>query len=298
MRHSVFTVLIVRCNCIAAYPTTPKMFKAVLVDLSGTLHVGDQVIPGAIEACRRLQESQVTVRFLTNTSKTSSKNLLLQLRKIRFGPKEIPEIITTAAVARNLILKHNLRPYCLVESDLIQDDLQGINDEEPHNCVLVGLAPNELCYSRLNQAFRILLQNKDSNHPTLIALHKAQYFRDADGDLSLGPGGFVECLERAACVEAVIVGKPSKDFFLSAIPSDVPPDQVVMIGDDALQDCAGAKRAGLGASILVKTGKYREGDETLYPGQVDVVVDSFVDAVDYILGTQTTSAQTSDKTKA
>ena len=73
------------------------MFKAVLVDLSGTLHVGDQVIPGAIEACRRLQESQVTVRFLTNTSKTSSKNLLLQLRKIRFGPKEIPEIITTIA---------------------------------------------------------------------------------------------------------------------------------------------------------------------------------------------------------
>ena len=45
--------------------------KAVLVDLSGTVHVGGNVIPGAIEACRKLQQSGLYVKFVTNTSKIS-----------------------------------------------------------------------------------------------------------------------------------------------------------------------------------------------------------------------------------
>ena len=34
-----------------------------------------------------------------------------------------------------------------------------------------------------------------------------------------------------------------------------------MVGDDVEQDVNGAIRAGIGVGVLVKTGKYREGDE-------------------------------------
>ena len=34
-----------------------------------------------------------------------------------------------------------------------------------------------------------------------------------------------------------------------------------MVGDDVEQDVNGAIRAGIGVAVLVKTGKYREGDE-------------------------------------
>ena len=47
-----------------------------------------------------------------------------------------------------------------------------------------------------------------------------------------------------------------------------------MVGDDIVNDVEGARAAGL-TGILVRTGKYREGD--LSRGTPDVVVDSLAD---------------------
>lgn len=46
----------------------------------------------------------------------------------------------------------------------------------------------------------------------LIAIHKARYYKRADG-LALGPGPFVAGLEFAADCRATVVGKPEKCFF-------------------------------------------------------------------------------------
>jgi HAD superfamily hydrolase (TIGR01458 family) len=185
------------------------------------------------------------------------------------------ELVTSVLATRNYLVQHNLKPLCLMEDT---SDLQGVVDlAPPHNCVVVGLAPSKFNYATLNQAFRILLQ-----HPRLIAIHKANYLRDADGELSLGPGGFCTALETAANVKAVVMGKPSKDFFESTLWDDIPASETCMIGDDVLQDVQGAHDAGIGTSILVKTGKYRPGDEAKAPKSV-VVHDSIVEAIDFIL---------------
>jgi ribonucleotide monophosphatase NagD (HAD superfamily) len=44
------------------------MAKALLLDLSGVLYDGDVLLPGALEAVRRVQGSDLEVRFITNTS--------------------------------------------------------------------------------------------------------------------------------------------------------------------------------------------------------------------------------------
>lgn len=257
-----------------------SQIRAVLIDLSGTLHVGDKPIAGAVDACRRLQSLGVPVKYLTNTSKTSSSALLKQLRDIGFDNLAVPDgsIMTSTTAARNMLIRHKLRPLCLVEN-VLMDDLTNVQtDSSDPNCVLVGLAPNAFCYGRLNEAFRLLMKLKDerdtghsnndeSGSPIspLIAIHRGKYLRDVDGELSLGPGGFVSCLEEAAGVEAITVGKPSKSFFQSAIAEwlaqGIEPEEIAMIGDDAEQDVNGAIRAGLGLGILVQTGKYRPGDE-------------------------------------
>ena len=51
---------------------------------------------------------------------------------------------------------------------------------------MVGLAPEKLNYANLNTAFRLM--NDKSEKRSLIATHKAAYFKDTDGQLSLGPG--------------------------------------------------------------------------------------------------------------
>jgi ribonucleotide monophosphatase NagD (HAD superfamily) len=98
----------------------------------------------------------------------------------------------------------------------------------------------------------------------------------------LGPCGFCAAFETAANVKAVVMGKPSKDFFESALWGDIPASETCMIGDDVLQDVQGAHDAGIGTSILVKTGKYRAGDEGKAPKSV-VVRESIVEAIAFIL---------------
>ena len=71
-------------------------------------------------------------------------------------------------------------------------------------------------------------------------------------------GAFVAGLEYVTQKEAIVIGKPSKDFFDLAVEDmGLPVGEVVMVGDDINSDVGGAQQAGL-KGVLVKTGKYRE----------------------------------------
>ena len=56
-------------------PSLPASPKAVLIDLAGVLHVGDQAIPGAVDALARLRAAGIPLRFLTNTTTSGSGSL-------------------------------------------------------------------------------------------------------------------------------------------------------------------------------------------------------------------------------
>ena len=148
-----------------------------------------------------------------------------------------------------------------------------------------------------------------NNDAALIGIHKARYYQRKDG-LALGPGAFIAGLEYSTGKRADIVGKPSDDFFLASISAwsdHVQPSECVMIGDvrafyllfskkkgiisillslkDALDDVDGAQRAGM-RGILVRTGKYRSGDESRLPESRPPplhVADTFAHAVNFIL---------------
>ena len=53
--------------------------KAVLIDLAGVLHTGDDPLPGAVLALARLRASGIPLRFLTNTTRTPSNVLFAKL---------------------------------------------------------------------------------------------------------------------------------------------------------------------------------------------------------------------------
>jgi ribonucleotide monophosphatase NagD (HAD superfamily) len=54
-------------------------------------------------------------------------------------------------------------------------------------------------------------------------------------------------------------------------------------GDDAESDIAGALGAGLAAAVLVRTGKYRAGDETRFSPRPTTTVADLSAAVDWIV---------------
>lgn len=251
-----------------------KQIRMVLIDLSGTLHIENTAIPGAVEALTRLRSANIPVKFVTNTTKESSNFLHNRLVKLGFDIKK-EEIFSSLAAARRLIISRKLNPMLLIDSAANEDFEDLIQDNNKQNAVVVGLAPDKFHYEELNKAFRLLLDGA-----SLIAIHKGRYYKRENG-LSLGPGAFIAGLEYSANVKAEVVGKPTAEFFKAAL-ENVPPEEAVMIGDDVKDDVAGAQAIGI-RGLLVQTGKYREGDENTIEPPPTKVCNSFVQAVDYIL---------------
>ncbi|XP_020780528.1 haloacid dehalogenase-like hydrolase domain-containing protein 2 [Boleophthalmus pectinirostris] len=251
-----------------------RALKAVLIDLSGTLHIEDTAVPGAQEALSRLRQAPVAIKFVTNTTKESKRNLLERLQRLNFDVQE-KEIFTSLTAARSLLEQRQHRPLLLVEDSALED-FTGIDTSDP-NAVVIGLAPDHFHYETMNKAFRMILDGAP-----LIAIHKARYYKRKDG-LALGPGPFVTGLEYATDCKATVVGKPEKTFFTQAL-SDLGCSacEAVMIGDDARDDIGGAQNAGM-LGILVKTGKYRGGDEHKISPPPHLTCDSFPEAVEHIL---------------
>ena len=46
----------------------PQLPQLILLDLDGTLYIGNQPIPGTVEALAHLRERGIALRFITNTT--------------------------------------------------------------------------------------------------------------------------------------------------------------------------------------------------------------------------------------
>ncbi|XP_073823565.1 haloacid dehalogenase-like hydrolase domain-containing protein 2 [Musca autumnalis] len=249
--------------------------KAALIDLSGTLHVEDQPTPDAVNALKRLRESGILIKFVTNTTKESRQTLLQRLLDIGFQ-LEKEEIHSSLSAAVDYVKKEQLNPFYLVSKDA-RTDFPPNDSDKPFDSVVVGLAPDEFHYENLNKAFNILLANK--NHK-LIAIHEGKYYKRKDG-LALGPGCFVKGLEYSSGTKSILIGKPNEYFFKSAIAgTDIAIEDCVMIGDDTKDDIVGSMKVGL-KGIQVKTGKYLP-DVVAEPPPT-VLVENFSEAVNWIL---------------
>lgn len=250
--------------------------EGVLLDLAGVLYDGDRLLPGALRAIETLRERRLPIRFVTNTTRSPKSEIIGKLS--RLGLTIAPdELFTPVAAARAWLGERGYSPKLLVHPALEADFAE--LPAAARSAVVIGDAEDRFTYRNLNAVFRAVIAGAP-----LLALARNRTFKDDDGGLSLDAGPFVAALEFASGVEATILGKPSVDFFSAALASiPCPAARAVMVGDDAESDIAGARRAGIGSALLVRTGKYRRGDEVRYsPPPTDVVPD-IAAAADWIV---------------
>jgi HAD superfamily hydrolase (TIGR01458 family) len=250
------------------------MIKGVLLDLSGTIYVGDNMLPRALEAVQKLQAENIPLRYLTNSSRSSRKDILCKLLAMGLTVSA-DEIFTAPMAVQAYLREHKLSPWLLVHP-AIRKEFTEFSGENPDAVVLCDAA-EDMSYENLNQAFRILIKGA-----RLLAVGDNRYFKEPDG-MSLDAGPFIRALEYAADCEAIILGKPSPVFFLSAVAQlDCRPGETLMIGDDVFADINGALKAGMKAA-LVKTGKYQPGDEHKIAAPGACVCEDLFDAVEGVL---------------
>ncbi|KAJ7277415.1 HAD-like domain-containing protein [Mycena rebaudengoi] len=296
----------------ASLARRPRL-RGLLIDISGTLHVGSTPTPDALDAFQRLQKAGIPYRLCSNTSKESTRAVVSRLKALGFLVRDVPpvgapgdyprEIWTSIGAVKGVLENMALRRPYLLLSDSAREDLllepQHEHDEHtPFDSVVVGLCPARLDYAHLNTAFRILAREHPASTlqaPVLIAAHTSRFLESASG-LALGPGPFVTALENAAGVTAHVVGKPSRAFFEASDTSEsrsltmAETGRIAIIGDDVAADLGGgAQELGLWR-VLVRTGKYRPGDESQSHSRAsdnnippDEVVDSFAAFVRSVL---------------
>lgn len=252
------------------------MIRGVLLDLAGVVYEGDHLLAGAIDAVKRLHGSGLPLRFVTNTTTQPKTALLARLTGFGLGIAH-DELFTPGQAAKAWLDRHETSPYLLVHPSL-ECEFAGL-PRRTKRAVVVGDAGKGFSFENMNRAFRALVDGA-----RLLALAKNRAFKDEDGRLSLDAGAFVTALEYSSGQEAIVLGKPSPGFFDAALASmGCAPEEAVMVGDDAEADVAGALRAGLGAAVLVRTGKYRTGDETRFEPNPTATVADLPAAVQWIL---------------
>lgn len=252
------------------------MIRGVLLDIAGVLCDGETPVPGAPLSVARLRAAGLRVGFLTNTTRQPKRRIVERLGALGIAARP-EEVFTPAAAACAWLTAGGFSPQLLIHPDLAEDFADCPRDGPP--AIVLGDAGDGFTYAALNAAFRAILGGAP-----FLALAANRVFRDADGVLSLDAGAFVHALEYASGQPARVLGKPAPDFFAAALAQlGCSGAEAAMVGDDAESDVAGALVAGLGTAILVRTGKYRPGDEARHAPPPSAVVEDIAAACAHLL---------------
>ena len=231
-----------------------EKIKGLLIDLDGVIYNDSELVPGANDSIDWLRKNKIPFRFITNTTMKSRTSLKKKLDS--FGIQVNEEEIFTTVYAAVLYIKKSGKDKChLLLMDDAKKEFNGfILDSPKPDFVVVGDLGDDLKFETVNIAFQKLLSGAE-----LIALQKNRYWL-SDKGYTLDAGAWVAMLEFAANKKGQIIGKPSPHFFALALDDlNLPPESVIMVGDDIESDIGGANRMGV-KGVLVKTGKFLPSD--------------------------------------
>ena len=132
--------------------------KGVLLDLDGTIFVGDRLVPGAADAGGALRRGGLPLRFSTNTTRMSRTALVSRLQEM--GLELEPEEVFTAPLSAAAWLeKKGLWNLSLCVAEDAQADFGHfkINETYPQ-AVVVGDRGEAWDFDRLNAACRHIME--------------------------------------------------------------------------------------------------------------------------------------------
>jgi HAD superfamily hydrolase (TIGR01458 family) len=255
--------------------------RGFLLDLDGTLYTDNAPVPGGPEALAELRRQGISFRAVTNTTTRSRSGLVERLGGFGYDISAA-EIITPILAARDLCRANGHHRVALYLPDAAREDLSGLEvvdaniPADPPDAVIVGDLGEEWNFGLMQEAFTLLLGGA-----ALIALSHDRYYLKQNR-LTLDAGPFVAALEFAAGRNATVVGKPSREFYQTALSSlGLPAGEVAMVGDDLWSDIEGGQKAGL-RGWLVRTGKFREEKLRESGVQPERILGSIADLTSYL----------------
>lgn len=249
-----------------------------LIDMDGVIYRGTDLIPGADQFIRGLQEANTPFLFLTNNSQRTRRDIATRLNRMGFSIEERHVFTSAMATARFLAKqKPHGTAYVIGEGGLLHalhHNGYSIVDHDP-DYVVVGegrlftMESLEIAVRMIMNGARLIATNLDPNCPTVEGLRP-------------GCGAIVAMLEKATGHQAFSVGKPSPIMMREAQRElGVLPEETVVIGDTMETDILGGVQGGL-KTVLVLSGGTRAEEVSRYAFRPDTIVDSIAKLLDVV----------------
>lgn len=238
-------------------------YDGFLIDIDGVVLLGEDPLPGAVDALARLADSGKPYAFVTNNPRLSGEEHAELLRRRGIEAAD-GQVLTSASTLISLVLEGPGKgsPAVVVGTDsfLRQVGEAGIEplplDEWRRAESVMVSGHEEFSYPELRAAAMAAREGA-----LLGATGRDPTMPMPDGPWP-GTGAILAAIETASGVEATVTGKPEPAIFETGLDLLGRPDRVAMVGDRPDSDIAGAKAVGI-AGILVTEGSDPAGADHL-----------------------------------
>lgn len=259
-----------------------KDINVFLLDMDGTIYLGDELIQGAKEFLVRIKERGKRYIFLTNNSSKNKKTYVEKLN--RLGIDAVEDEVFTSGEATTMYInkeKPGAKIYLLGTEALEEEFVKsGFVLEKERNkdidYVVLGF-DTTLTYEKLWGACEYISEGVEyiATHPDFnCPLANDKFMPDA--------GAMAAFIEASTGRTPRVIGKPNKEVVDSiSLKYGLSKDDMAMVGDRLYTDIKTGQNAGI-TSILVYSGETKEEDYKSSEIKGDYVFDSVKDMIDLI----------------
>ena len=232
-----------------------KKIKLFVLDMDGTIYLGDNVLPRAIEFVHTLRDKGIKVIFFTNNASKNPNNYVEKLNRLGFGATR--EDVVTAGDVTIEYLKRN-RPneaVYLVGTPALEASFKESGIELSENAsIVVSSFDTTLTYEKLVIACDLIRNGADfyCTHPDYNCPTETGFIPDS--------GAIAALITASTNAYPKYFGKPHKETadMISEL-FGVPFEETAIVGDRLYTDIALGRNNGL-KSILVLTGESTRED--------------------------------------
>jgi HAD superfamily hydrolase (TIGR01457 family) len=253
-------------------------YRGWLLDLDGTVYLGERLIPGADLCVAALRAAGRRVAFLSNKPLQTRAEYAAKLGRLGV-PAAADDVINSSLVlARYLRERDPGAPVFVIGEAPMRDEMRAhgfeVRGDERVRWVVIAF-DRTFDYAKLNIALQAVKRGA-----RLIATNP-------DRTCPVEGGEIPDCAGMIAAVEAVtdrkvevVVGKPSPIILEVALAAlGVRAEETAIVGDRIETDIVMGRRLGLG-TVLVLSGVTRDGDPRIAAVAPDHVVRSIRDLVE------------------
>ena len=227
--------------------------KLFLLDMDGTLYLGDEVFDGAVDFINTVSKSGREYIYLTNNSSRAGVDYIARLRKLGF-PCEKENVFTSGmATAMYLNSRHPGALVYPVGTPAFLGELESygvaLGDSEEVSVVCVGF-DTTLTYEKLDKAVHYLRRGA-----AFVAANPDWVCPMPANEVLPDCGSICALLTAASGVEPVFIGKPNRNMVdIISEQTGVPNENICCVGDRLYTDIAVAQNAGA-VSVCVLSGE-------------------------------------------